>query len=173
MASSAKIADMATLVPLDKGKLEPSALEFSEALFTWIPQWRELGLMYQDEGAEAWEFWLKVPGEGDGDQCELLLKTDTGEITVSFSNWHSHYEAAPGESPKFAPVLEEIRKIITDEAIVVWLSGPNNAWSARLVEEIDENFLTELVTDPKWQGSIHVVSFSGSKDDEFSINFNQ
>ncbi|HWR51221.1 MAG TPA: hypothetical protein VN428_08950 [Bryobacteraceae bacterium] len=114
---------------LDRASLDELSLSFADRLFRDFGAWEEYAeLLTDDEGLPTGAFRLSVP-QPRRDRS-LDVRTDEGEITVSFGFWHAHFGSYMGISDQeaVALALEEIHSIL-EERSVVRVSFKGGAWS--------------------------------------------
>ncbi|HEY1493150.1 MAG TPA: hypothetical protein VGF49_01345 [Candidatus Solibacter sp.] len=118
--------------------MDELSLSFADRLFRDFGDWEECAeLLTDDKGSPTGAFRLSVP-QPHGERS-LDVRTDEGEITVSFGFWHEHFGSFLGISDQeaIALALEEIHSIL-EERGAVRVSFKGGAWSGSSVEDANE-----------------------------------
>jgi hypothetical protein len=123
---------------LDRASLDELSRNFADRLFSDFGDWDERAELLMDaQGLPTGAFRLSV-SQPHGERS-LDVRTDEGEITVSFGIWHAHYGSYLGISDQKAvtEAVEDIQGILQDR-LVVMVSHKDGAWSGSSLQEASE-----------------------------------
>ncbi len=144
---------------LDRTSLDELSLPFADNLFRDFSDWEEHAKLLTDaDGLPIGAFCVSIP-QPRGERT-LDIRTDEGEITVSFGFWHAHYGSYLGISDEEAvsEALEDIHGIVEDRR-VVRISYKGEAWSGSSLEDASES-----LSPPRQGETASVYSWLGTHD---------
>jgi hypothetical protein len=123
---------------LDRASLDELSRNFADRLFSDFGAWEERAELLMDaQGLPTGAFRLSI-SQPRGERS-LDVRTDEGEITVSFGFWHGHYGSYLGISDQeaIAEAVEDIQGILQDR-LVVKASYKGGAWSGSSLQDASE-----------------------------------
>lgn len=156
-------------LPFDATKLDPLARELARRLFSWKPDWAKYAQIAQAYENQPWEFYLVVPNHVRDEERSLQIYTDQGEVTLGFSDWHSHFVVEGEQEATVKGAIDAIERVVSDQVFILSAKGPGRRWQVSLESELTEESLLSLLTEPGLEGKLRLISFTGSLDDEINL----
>jgi hypothetical protein len=121
---------------LDRASLDELSRSFAYRLFSDFGEWEgRAELLMDDQRQPIGAFCLSIP-QPHGERT-LEIRTDEGEITLSFGFWHAHYGSYLGISDEEAisEALSATHGILEERCVVV-VSYKNGAWAGSSLEDV-------------------------------------
>ncbi len=92
--------------------LSPYSQRFADRLFAAYPEWRPLQRDYPND-----DLSVSIPAPQDGSPALNIYAE--GEITLSYSQWHTHFDwLNDNEAESFADALEFIHDLLAEEVCI-------------------------------------------------------
>lgn len=125
-------------------QLDEYSANFSKALYSRFPEYKEYEELKEYDGYNEAYLLIQVPSPFDKDTI-LWISTFSDEITIGFDWYHTHFSCSETDEEDFELAINHIEEIVQDKIAIVVIKK-NGEWNRSYIIE------NETIEIKSWNG---------------------